>query len=314
MSVVLVTPDDYQRVRKTVSFLAVQTVSSALQIVIVAPAEPSDGQDDSRGSFHSFGFVACGPFRSPGHPRSAGVAQCVAPIVAFAEDHCFPDATWAETLIRLHEEGWAAVSPALKNANPGPVSWADTLLNFGPSMDPAPEGSVTQTPWHNTSYRRELLCEYGGRLEHKLEAEILIQEDLVRGGLGLYLAGDALASHVNVSRWQSFLLSQLRGGQLYGAARAEACHWCGVRRWFYAALFPLLPARRAPMIMRHAKRTMEHPWDPVFLLASGAGLVLSAIGEGFGYAVGAGSAARLRMTYEFDRVRHVRAEDLKFLP
>ena len=309
MSVVIVTADGYERIRKTVSFLARQTVSGALEIVIAAPEKLLDVQDPNWACFSDVKLVETGPFRTTGHPRADAVNHCTTPIVAFAEDHCFPEPNWAERLIHLHSEGWAAVSPALRNANPGALSWADFLLNFGPAVKPVSSGSVTYTPWQNTSYKRELLLTYGEPLGHLLEAEIRLQQDLLKRGYQLFLDGTTLAEHVNFSNWSSFVGGQFSGARLYGSARAEAGAWSRSRRILYASMFPLVPFVRARHLFRDSKRTMTSGRNSTFVFACVVGLLVSAFGEACGYAFGSPPASR-RMAYEFDGERHLHSPDL----
>jgi len=257
-------------------------------------------------------FVETGPFPDTGHPRAAGARAASARLVAFAEDHCFPEPDWAAHLIQVYTGPWSAVSPALSNANPGAVSAADFLLNFGHSAWPLPEGAVRNTPWHNTSYRRELLQEYGDRLPHMLEAEVRIHEDLHRRGLRLFLGGSLRVHHVNLSRWPSFLACQFFGGRLYGAARAEAGGWTFGRKLFYAMMLPLIPLRRVPEILGHARRTAVER-SAAFFLACAGGLLASAAGEVSGYVLGQGDMGRRRITYEFERNRYLRPADLVYL-
>ena len=313
MSVVLVTPDTYHRLRKTISCLSRQTACQALEVVIVSPAKLPDVGPADGASFATVRFLEIGPFRDTGHPRAAAVSSCTAPIVAFAEDHCFPESRWAERLIQLHAGEWAAVSPALANGNPGAVSWADFLLNFGPSAWPLADGPVRYTPWHNTSYRRDVLCSFGDRLAHMLEAEIRLQEHMIQCGHKLFLAGATRVQHVNLSRWPSFLACQFFGGRLYGAARAEACGWSAARRLLYTAMLPLIPARRAPDLLRNTRRSMLDRRSAAFWMACFCGLLASACGEVTGYAFGPGPSGFRRITYEFERNLHIRPQDSAFL-
>jgi hypothetical protein len=313
MSVVLVTPDGYQRLRKVMAFLARQTVSAALEIVIVSPQPLPDPSDPCWARFSAVKLVSTGPFLEAARPRAVAVSHCSASVVAFGEDHCFPEPDWAEILIRCHAGGWAAVAPALRNGNPGPVSWADCLLNFGLYINPGVARNVQTTPWHNTSYKRDFLNAYGDRLEGMLEVELRIHSDLARNGQLLFLAANTSASHVNISRWRSFLLGQFVGGRLYGNARSEAGGWSIARRLFYASMLPLIPLRRAPMVMRDAKRSMPEGWSFEFLLACVCGLAASALGETSGYVLGPGSMGWRRITFEYERERHVSSRDLRHL-
>jgi hypothetical protein len=312
LSVVLVTLDDYARLQKTISHLACQTARHSLEIVVVSQSRLTDVPASNFACFSGVRFVETGPFPDTGHPRAAGALAASAPLVAFAEDHCFPEPEWAAHLIQTYSGPWAAVSPALSNANPGAVSAADFLLNFGHSAWPRPEGEVRNTPWHNTSYRRELLHGYGDHLPHMLEAEIRIHEDLHRRGLRLFMGGSLRVHHVNLSRWGSFLACQFFGGRLYGAARAEAGGWTLGRKLFYALMLPLIPVRRAPEILGHAKRTGVEQ-SAAFLFACAGGLLASALGEVSGYVLGQGDMGRRRITYEFERNRYLRPADLVYL-
>ncbi len=312
LSVVLATPDHYARLRKTISHLARQTARHALEIVLVSQAKLTDIIEGELSGFANVVLVETGPFPDTGRPRAAGARACTAPLIAFAEDHCFPEPEWAAHLIQIYSGPWAAASPAMSNANPGAVSDADFLLNFGHSAWPLPEGAVQNTPWHNTSYRREVLQGYGERLAHMLEAEIRIHEDLEQRGLRLFLAGSMRVHHVNLSRWPSFLACQFFGGRLYGAARAEAGGWTLARKLFYTALLPLIPLRRAPDVLYNAKRT-DLERTPAFVLACVCGLLASALGEVSGYVLGQGDMGRRRITFEFERERYVRSSDLVYL-
>ena len=68
-----------------------------------------------------------------------------APIVALAEDHCFPEPGWADALIRAHQGPWAVVGPVVRNANPATiVSWCDFVIGYGPWMERSRKRSRTR--------------------------------------------------------------------------------------------------------------------------------------------------------------------------
>jgi predicted dehydrogenase len=309
LSVVLVTNDRYSRLRKTMAHLARQTARSSIEVVIVSPAPLPDVDPADFPCFAGFHSIQTGPFRDTGSARAAGARACAAPIIAFGEDHCFPEPTWAEHLIDAFAGPWSAASPAMYNANPGAISAADFLLNFGHSAYPLPESAAKMVPWHNTAYRRDLLHGYGDRLAHMLEAEVRIHTDLEQRGLKMFMAGSLRVHHVNLSSWGSFLACQFFGGRLYGAARAEAGNWSAPRKLFYTAMLPLIPLRRAPDIRHHAKRTAAGA-GPAFWMACAAGLMASALGEVSGYLFGQGDMGYRRITYEFERERYIRPSDL----
>src|SRR3989304_2271303 len=80
-----------------------------------------------------------------GRPRAAAP-----PPVPLAESHCSPDPAWAEALLDAHRGPWAAVGPALYNANPGTsVSWVNLLMDYGPWLGPPDGGGVGDLPRPN---------------------------------------------------------------------------------------------------------------------------------------------------------------------
>lgn len=112
MSEVIVTPDRYETIRRTVRHLRAQTVRARLEIVIVAPlAEKRDLDESELKDFFHFCVVAVGDLKSTADARAAGIRQASASIVAFLEDHSYPAADWAEALIKAHQHNWAAVGP-----------------------------------------------------------------------------------------------------------------------------------------------------------------------------------------------------------
>jgi GT2 family glycosyltransferase len=127
MSVVLVTPDGHETIRTTMKHLRAQTVRDRLEIVIVAASIDALHLDHTETQeFRHFRVVEVGEVRSIAEGNAAGVRQASAPVVALAEDHSYPDPDWAAALIGAHRHPWAAVGPAVRNANPKSVtSWAD---------------------------------------------------------------------------------------------------------------------------------------------------------------------------------------------
>jgi Glycosyl transferase family 2 len=119
MSVIVITPDSYSTVRKTIRRLRAQSVSHQLEIVLVVPSAQGANIDYSDlGSFHGVRIVEIANMYSTARARAAGVYRATAPVIAFVEDHSFPAKGWAEALIRAHQKPWAAVGPMMANANP----------------------------------------------------------------------------------------------------------------------------------------------------------------------------------------------------
>ena len=311
-SVLLVTPDDYQTIRRTVRHLSAQTVAERLELIIIAPSKDGLGLVAGEvGGFQRVRVVEVGEIKRVAPAKAAGVAEATAPLVAFAEDHCYPEPDWAARLIAAHREGWAAVGPAMCNANPlTMVSWAGLYLNYGCCLGAAGSGAARNLPWHNISYRRQLLLDYGTDLPALLAVEGLLLDDLRSRGHGLYLEAEARTSHVNISRLSSWVVHAFWGGRLFGAARAREKRWSVWRRLAYVCGGPLIPVirlrRTVPVIYRTGR---GRELMPRILPAMFAGLIPHALGEVAGYALGVGDAERRYSYFEMKRTRHVTAQD-----
>jgi GT2 family glycosyltransferase len=259
--------------------------------------------------FFQFRVVEVDKIRSIAQANAAGIRQASAPVVAFVEEHSYPDPSWAEALIEAHRQPWAAVGPVVRNANPGSlVSWADFLIAYGPWMDPSPTGVVDFLPGHNSSYKRTILLDYGPELEAMLESESVLHWDLQAKGYQLYLEPAAKISHLNFGLLSSWIPAQFHNGRLFAATRAR--RWSPLQRLFYTGGAPLIPVvrfRRALQQLRRSDRRRNLP--PGVLLTLILGLVVSAVGEMMGYALGAGDAKQKLSNFEFHRIRHLREQD-----
>src|SRR5205814_7700430 len=129
-SVILVTPDSYETIRKTVRALRMQTARKCLEIVIIAPSKRTLGLiEDELKEFHSVHVIEFGKIEALAAPRVAGILAASAPLVALGEDHGFPERDWAQSLIEAHRQPWAAVGPAFINGNPGAMSWMSLIMD-----------------------------------------------------------------------------------------------------------------------------------------------------------------------------------------
>jgi hypothetical protein len=175
-----VTPDHYETIHETVRCLVAQTVRERLEVVIVAPSAGSLGMDarELRG-FAGSVVVEIGEVTSTGSAIAAGVHRASAPVVAYAEEHTYPDPRWAEALILAHRQGWVAVGGMVANANPGSLtSWANLFSDFGPWVEPSPARETSTLAAHHTAYNRAVLLEYGTELAAMLETEAVLHRDL----------------------------------------------------------------------------------------------------------------------------------------
>lgn len=308
MSVVAITPDRYETIAAVLRHLHAQSAKHQLELVVVAPTVDVISLDapDLQG-FWGVAVVPVGPVRSTAAARRTGVRAAHAPVVAFVEDHALPQPGWAAALIAAHRQPWAAVGPAVGNANPeSAVSWANLLIEYAPWLDPATAAVVEHLPGHNSSYKRAVLLEYADNLDTMLEAESILHWDLCRRGHQLYLEPAARTLHMNYSRVADSIRLRLHGGRVFAAARAR--NWPLARRLAYTGAVPLIPFVRLRRILAQTRpqrcsATVPRRAIPVLL-----GLLFcDALGELAGYLLGAGRTAERTGEFEFHRDRQVGA-------
>lgn len=306
LSVVLVT-DTWETIEKTVAHLRAQTIPDRLELVVVAPEANAVTPPASEvAAFAGFRLVAVDDIQSLSWARAPGIRAARAPIVALGESHCWPEPEWAEQLLEAHRGPWAAVGPAVVNANPtGLISWVNLALDYGPWLYPTDGGEIADLPGNNSSYKREVLEAYGPRLETMLEAETIMHEDLRANGHRLYQEAGARAAHLNVTRLSSWLGERFQTGRRFASARAY--EWRLARRVLYAAGSPLIPIVRFPRLRADLRRTglgrtLGVSGHALLLIA----LVVSAAGELVGYAAGSGDSMFTLSRIELRKDLHLR--------
>jgi hypothetical protein len=307
MSVVLVTPDNFETVRQTVRHLRAQAERARIELVFVAPDAAAFGLDEREvRDFFGHQLIGVGSMSSTARGRAAGVRTASAPVVAFAEDHAFPREGWAGALLARHAGAWAAVAPVMANANPrSAVSWANLLIEYAPWLEPTEGGEREHLPGHNGSYKRDVLLDYGERLEAMLDAESVLHWDLRARGHGLYLEARARTLHLNFTDARASAVLRFHGGRLFAASRARS--WTVGKRLAFVAGSPLIPLVRFARIARVARRALPATANTVAVLS----LVLLALacdgaGELVGYSAGAGRAMAKLSDMEFKRERFMR--------
>lgn len=304
LSVVLITPDNFETVRRTVRHLCAQTIAHRIELVLCAPASDSLALDHAATApLHSVRVVETGPLTVTGPARAAAARAASAPVVAYAEEHCYPDPTWGAELLAAHASSHAAVGPAVRNANPEHVvSWADLFVGYGRWMAPGRAGTVAMLPGHNTSYKREVLLAFGPELDALMEAETVLFWKMRRRGHTLYFAPRAAVAHLNFSRWSVWLRVQWHLGRSFAALRAE--RWWWARRAAFALAAPLIPFVRLSHMLGAAHRNgVPRALVARALPAVLAGLAVDAAAQAAGSVLGAGRSVPRLTAFEFHRER-----------
>jgi hypothetical protein len=288
LTVVSITPDRYDTVRRTLGHIRAQTALDAIELLLVAPSRDTLEADERElDAFRWVKIVEVGPLGATGEVRARAVREASAPVVVFTEDHCFPEPEWADALLARHTEPWAAVGPVLRNANPETlVSWADLLIAYGPWHAPGAAEAVEHLPGHNSSYKVAALLEYGDRLADLMESESVLQWDMRGRGHRLFLEPRARVAHTNFAYWSTFGPVQLMNGRSFADTRRRA--WPAWKRLAFAGASPLIPVVRFARALRDGRRSgMSIPFLLRVSPTLAVGLLLDGAGQMLGYAVGA---------------------------
>jgi hypothetical protein len=313
LSSILITPDDYGAITKTMQHLRAQTIAKQIELVIVAPR--ADGlhiPPEVEASFYSVKVVEITALGSLAVARAAGVAAATAPVVAINEDHSFPEPGWAAALVDAHRRGYSGVAPQMKNANPASaLSWAAMFLHFGGTVEPE-NGFETAYPTasHNMSYSRAALLEVSERLAELMLAELFLHEALRARGHRFWVEPAAVTRHINLSRLRPALIHAWTGGRMYGGLRREFGAWPLARRIVYAGGSPLIPPLRLSRVVPLLRHTRAgRSVMPRVLPAMTLILTIHAIGEAVGYLFGMGNTRISYSELETRRERYVRPEE-----
>ena len=300
ISVILATWDTFDAIRTTVEHVAAQRIANSIELIICAPSKERVALDtDILRSLHSVRVLETETLHGP--MRAQAVREARGAIVAFAEDHCFPQEGWADALIAAHAEPHAAVGPAVYNANPESVtSWADLYLEYGRWLGPGSRRVVELLPGHNSTYKREVLLGYGSELEQFMEAETVLFWDLRRKGHTLLFEPAARVKHTNFTRPGIFIGVHWHLGRVFGATRAM--QWSLPRKLAYAIASPAIPFIRATHVWSAARASglsLQRLGATAPLIAGA--LVVDFVAQAAGAVLGAGNSVQRLTAYEFHR-------------
>jgi len=312
ISVVLITLDNFQSLGQLMKYIQAQTVKELIEIVIVCPSADELAPDTEQlQGFASYKVVPIGTFTTLHAPRIAAIRNATTPVVAFTEDHCFPAPEWAEALIEAHRGPWAAVGPIIGLANPQHYrAWVSYFMQYGDWVAGSTElgGECSDVAGHNSSYKRDVLLEYGDDLDRIMVFETTLHEDLVDRGYRLYAEAGARTYHVFITRLRPFIVEHFHIGRLLASTRRQ--RWSLGRRLVYLLGSPLIPMVRLYRILGMIR---QNGWQkellPGALPALLTGLVASAAGELTGYATGTGRAAEESVDLDMNRWRYITDEE-----
>jgi hypothetical protein len=315
LSLIALTDGSYEACRRSLGFVRGQPGCEQVELILigrsVAEMDPDLGE---LGDFGSYRILEVGDFEGTGVALAAGVRAARAPHVTYLEEHDYVGPDYLTRIIdTISTVDAPVIGVAMLPANPGLVAWCHMFLQFGEVIAPAERRAAFQLGGHHAIYRRETLLGYGDMLEAVLNNENIIFEDVRKRGETVFLAGDIVVEHVQVSRLGTFIRHEFIGQRIYGAGRAHAQNWSLGKRLLYAAAFPLIPFIRVRRGIRHIRRTGRSadlmPQVPVLMFAAACA---GALGEAIGYLFGSPvSLVRERSAIELDRYAYVTERDQK---
>lgn len=314
ISVILAASGGFPAVERTVRCLARQSIANQFELVLVGFGGPLDIPKDFSARFATCRLIQLPAAVPVATANAEGVLASSCPIVVFSEDHCFPDPGWAEALLKAHEQPYAAVGPAFRNANPdSATSWCDFLIGYGPWAHPCPSGKRPFLPGHNSSYKREELLHYADRLAEMLGSETVLHYELTSRGRELFLESSATVAHLNFSIRSLWFPIQYHCGRVFGGFRS--LHWNWAKRICFAAAWPLIGLVRFTRVLPQIPLSNIPPLvllETIPMLA--LGLLCDAFGQCVGYLSGPGDSPETLIRYEFNRVNFVLESDKRKLP
>lgn len=284
LSVVLVGRDGYATIRPIITCLAEQTIAAQIEIIAVLPKAQEPGlAPETVAAFHSLVPVVIGTIENRGTAAAKGTAHASADVIAFSENHCFPDPTWAEASLRHYDDpGVAGVAPVVDNGNPETaLSWACYATGYATFVSDVTK-DVEQMPNHNTTYRASEFHRRANQLEDLLRHEGQFQAAIREEGGRFVMTPEARTKHLNEGTWYLTVGLNYCNGIGYGAKQATVKGW--PERIARAAVFPLLTLPIMRNNLARLAATGESPQKgPMFYLGLLAMSAAHAFGEALGY-------------------------------
>ena len=311
LSIILLTPDNYESIRKVIACYETQTIAKEIELVI-AIARPSELNIDEKDmlSFHSYQVVKTDGSKNVGTYKADAVSKAQADVIVFGEDHSFPLKNWADVLLKRHEGPWAAVGPRIVNPNPKKsITWVQSHTEYGSWLDEREGGESDFLPGHNSSYKKKYLLEYGDNLPNMLQSEYILFIDVRRKGHKLFYETGAVTRHLNFEMLFPLLRVCFLSGWQFAGARTFLWNW--PRKLFYVGGSPLIPVVRFVRIIKILKRGNNVEGISLSLVALlMINLIADALGQLMGYAFGIGNATVDLFPYEFHREKYVVDKDM----
>jgi hypothetical protein len=293
---IIIGTDNFARVATLVESAERQTIANDIELVVVASDTGDIEANVPRASFHSVQIIPTKPIVALAAARATGVRASKAPAVFIAETHAYPDPDFCEIALRALSDEWAAVVPGFRNSNPvNSLSWAGFLSDYGPWLESRERGQTDYIPSHDVVFRKDVLLEFGDRLDNALTFGDELYLGLRARNHKALFEPAARIQHVNIIKLDSFVYERHIAGRLIGSYRSR--RWSYPKRVAYAAASPLIflvILRRMWPGVREARRRKIIPAGTIRAVL--LGLLVKSAGEFRGYLAGAQDEHERKMT------------------
>lgn len=214
--------------------------------------------------------------------RARAALRATGDIVAFLEDHVYPDPDWAVAFLRAHTRQFAGIGGAVENAVDRPLWWAGYFCDLGRYQNPIPDGESRYASLVNSSYKRAALDDIRPFWGAKFN-ETVVNRALHTYGFKLALTPHAI---VRQHREQLNMRVTLREfyfwGRSYASTRSAGLG--SAARFAYTAGASCLPLLLIMRLCRNVIRSRRNTMKLIMAMPYVAALVASwSFGEFCGY-------------------------------
>ena len=242
LSVILVIGGQRERERLALKSLLEQSAIDRMEILLydLGPTDctPIPGSDHPR-----VRLTRGTPDDLLGEARARGIRAARAPVVCFMEEHCEMQPGSADAFIRAHEGPWAAVGGSFINANPDSGRSSQAFrINYGIYLRPQRgRGRTRLVAGQNSTFKRDVLLRYNKQLEALLNADLVLQWQMLRDGYEFFHEPAAKIAHRNENTYRSLATGIFYWNWCFSHMRASFFGWSKLRRIVWFLLTPLIP-------------------------------------------------------------------------
>jgi len=194
-----------------------------------------------------------------GEARNLGISVAKADIIALIDADCVAAANWVDRILEAHRLPHPAIGGAIANAEPSNlVGWAAYFCEFSQWMPETSPGWFDDVAGANMSYKRKVFDELGSFIEGTYCSDTEFNWRLERIGKRVCFEPSILVWHSSIDSLSTFLRHEYEHGRCFARVRSRARGFSPVRRWTYALLSFLLPAKLLARIGLRNLRNRRH--------------------------------------------------------